>query len=417
MKTTLLAASCARARNGAIRSLFIGSVLMHVIAEGVAAQETGTVSGFVADRLTLDRIADVLVRVRGTDLTAVTNVDGAFRIAGIPAGAQGLIFTHIAYGEHSEVVNVPGSGELRIDVRISRQLIEVSPLRVEALTELERRRISSGNKLNEIAREEIEEAYRRGLSLPELLRQGMSGVRVFGSRGSYCVEYRGTAMGGAQTRCREVAVFIDDVKVAAPSSLFATMPLQDIERLELLSPAEAGARYGIDAGWGVLLIETQQGPRPDRGRNVERPADFDWSLEPNPYPWMRVLGISVVGNAVGVGLGLLLADQCLQVDSGFNGLRASCVAPLTVITTFGSLVLPSAAGSVAARWAGSTNRSRGRIFPSAVLGATSVAFGYLLVVRGETHGSGGARVAGGAILVIGTPLIMTFADRVFRDAR
>jgi hypothetical protein len=167
----------------------------------------------------------------------------------------------------------------------------------------------------------------------------------------------------------------------------------------------------------VLLIQTRQGPRSDRGQNVERALDFDWSLEANPYPWMRVLGTTVLGNAVGVGLGMLLAGQCLQVDAGFNGLRASCVAPLTVVTTFGSLVLPSAAGSIAARWAGSTNRSQGRIFPSAVLGATSVAFGYLLVVRGETHGSGGARAAGGAILAIGTPLIMTLADRAFRAAR
>ncbi len=397
---------------------------MLLIAAAAAGQETIAVSGRVVDRQSLEPVRDVVVRIRGTTLSALTQQDGAFRIAGVLAGEHVIVFTHLTYGEHAESVVVANEA-LQVDVRISQQVIELTPVRVEALTELERRRVSSGNRMNEILRPEIDDASRRGLILPELLRQGMSGIRVWGGdRGVWCVEYRSaTYTSPAESRaraargCREVGVYMDGVKVSSPSLLFSTMPLRDVERLEVLSPAEAGARYGMDAGRGVLLIETRTGVRPDRVVEARRPTNFDWSLEQKPYPWARVLGSSLLGNAIGLGIGMVMAQQCLEVDGGFDGLRTSCAGATTVLAGFASIALPSAAGSMAARWAGSTDRSRGRVMPSSMLAATSVALGYMLLVRGDSEGSGTATTFGSAVLVLGTPVIVTLADRAMRAMR
>jgi hypothetical protein len=273
--------------------------------------------------------------------------------------------------------------------------------------------------MNEILRPEIDQAVRMGLNLGELLRQGMPSVFVRGGTRGSCVEYRGGTAGGRL--CREVAVFIDGVQVSAPSLVYPTMPLQDIERLEMLSPGEAGARYGLAAGWGVLLIETRTGKRPTA---VARDADplmlgANWSEEAQPYRWKRVFGSSLVANGVGLGLAVVVANQCLELrDSGLLGVNAKCNGLVTVSTGFLTLGLPSVAGSLAAGWAGSTERSRGRLLPAAILGALSAATGYVLVVEGGTGGRRGAAWTTGAVLLtVGTPMVTTVSDRIFRALR
>jgi hypothetical protein len=231
------------------------------------------------------------------------------------------------------------------------------------------------------------------------------------------VEYRGAA--SLRGGCNEISVYMDGVQVAAPSYLYSTMPLRQIERLEVLSPGEAGAQYGLLGGAGVLLIETRQGPRP-----VERPvredrsiSGFDWSGEHQPYRWTRVALSSIVANAVGVGVGMLVGDQCLNMNKDGPPLRISCNAAVAVGATLVTLGLPAAAGGLTARWAGATDRSQGRIAPSAVLGTLTVAAGYLLLVQGYSDRSNTMHSAGVVVLTVGTPLVTTFSDRAFRVLR
>jgi hypothetical protein len=243
-------------------------------------------------------------------------------------------------------------------------------------------------------------------------------VNPLGRMGGYCVEYR-ASFARPNEYCRAVAVFLDGVRINAPGNLYTTLPLNDIERIELLSPAEAGARYGNAGGFGVLVIETRQGPRVARspGSAQRLVPGFDWSLESQPYRWPRVLGASIVGNSVGLGVGMLLVDQCLSMIGGSSLLRSRCDAISTVGVSFLTLVLPSAAGSLAARWAGSTDRSRGRIVPSAVFGMLTVASGFLLFVQGRGADSDAARTAGAFVLTVGAPLVLTLGDRAFRALR
>ena len=403
-------------RRGRRRSLLVVSIRMALalLAPSLLAgqQSPASLSGTVVDGATLEPVSDVIVRIEGMRVAATTGLDGRFRIDVAP-GNHRLLVEHLAYGEHSESVEVKPGARSQVEIRISERAIELEPIVVETMTELDRRRLTSGTRMKEILRQEIDNAARRGLSMAELLRQGMPNLSVRGN----CVEYRGARRGGRQ--CREVHAIMDGVPVSSPSMLVATMPLQDIERLEVLSPAEAGARYGTLSGYGVLLIETRRGPERERTpREQAEMAALDWSLEAKPYNWKRVMASSFAGNAIGLAVGMALGDLCLRVsDTGFAGVRTKCDPLMTMGASFMIMGLPGLAGGTAARWAGATERSQGRLVPSAILSTVAVASGYLIWMQGTRVHSGATRAAGMVVLMIGTPVISAFSDRIFRSLR
>jgi len=371
------------------------------------------------------------VSVRGSTLQGVTDAQGLFRITAVPVGSRVLVVQHVAYGEHIDSLVVTRGAETRVQIMISREAIALAPLTVEAASEAELSRRAAGTSVNEILRPEIEEADRRGLDLGELLQESMAGVRVTPAvpggalseyAGSYCVEYRSAEARRGAPACREVTVYVDDVAVSSPSYLFSTLALQDIERLEMLAPGEAGTRYGI-AGRGVLLIETRYGARPSRERTREaRPArqligGFDWTGEARPYPWARVLGSSFLANALGVGAGLLVANMCFTVSETGSPLRSSCDPFSTIGSTFVVVALPTLAGTLATRWTGTTERSEGRFGISLVLGTLTATSGYLMLFKGESGGSPATRAAGIAVLGLVAPAVTALSNRAFRVLR
>jgi hypothetical protein len=398
-------------------------LLSLVAAPPVSAQQpdVGRLVGRVLDEQTLQPIPDVSVRIRDSDLVGITGADGRFSITGIPAGPKVVVLMHLAYGEHVRAVVVSAEAEAQLPVRLAPRPVVLDSVVVEAPTELEQRRQSTGFAMNEIERPSIDRASQMGLNLGQLLGQEMPGVRVRGGAfgANTCVEFRGSV--NVDGTCREVSVFLDGVPVTVPGALYATMPIQEIERLEVLSPGQAGALYGSVGGWGVLLIETRRGVRPpDRARGErELLFGFDWSEEERGYPWFRVAGSSLLGNALGLGVAMLAADQCFEVRArGILSVQTSrCNAVTTMLAGFVSLALPAAAGSYAARWAGGTGRSRGRVLPGLIVGTISAAGGYLLLVRGQGSNSDTATNTGALILTVGTPVLLTISDRALRILR
>ena len=384
------------------------------LPQPVTAQSTGTLSGRVVDSGTGQPIPDVAVVIPSIGVRGLTNRDGFFVLLGIPEGGHDLVFDHLSYGRHTRQVSLEADDELVLEARLSQMAIRLAPLVVEALSELERRRVTSGFSMNEVRREEVELAQRKGQTLAELLRDRLPGAELrTGQGGSACLESRGFRSVGAS--CRGVTVMLDGVQIAAPGSLYRTMPLDQIERIELLSPGQAGARYGSAGGRGVLMVETRQGPRLVAPNPEERTiSGFDWSAEAEPYSWKRVFGSSFAATTIGIGTGLLLARQCLNVTrEGSLGLRTRCNGAVTAGLGFLSLSLPAAGGALGARRAGRTDRSEGRLTVSAVATTLVLTSGYLLLI----HGGDVSTTAGVVVLSIGVPAATTLADRAFRLLR
>ena len=195
-----------------------------------AAQETGTVGGRVVDEATGEPVPGVRVQIAGLT-PALTNERGVFVFWEVPSGGHDLRLEHLAYGTHTRQVMLEAGAELALDVVISSQAIELSPLVVETLSELEQRRVSSGNSINELTSVEIDAAERAGMNLSQLLQGSMPGVVVRpGIGGQTCVTYRAIRSGNDRGDCNGVSVVLDGVPVADPSYIYGSIPLSDIER-------------------------------------------------------------------------------------------------------------------------------------------------------------------------------------------
>ena len=121
-----------------------------------------------------------------------------------------------------------------------------------------------------------------------------------------------------------------------PALAYGNIPLEDMARVELLSPMQAMTRYGNHAGNGAILVETKRGTQVRRTQTANNNiSGLDWSAESVPYPMARVFGSSFLGNAVGLGLGVLLVERCLTISqTKFSGLRTKCGAAMSVGSRF-----------------------------------------------------------------------------------
>lgn len=390
--------------------LAIAALLL--LAGFASAQEPGRVSGQVVDATSGEPVVDAIVRI--VDLTpALTDENGVFTIRSVPPGTRQVEVEHLAYGTHVQAVDVQANAQSTVRIALSVEAIELAEIVVETLSEREERQLTTGFSVNEIGPEQIQEASRAGLNLAELMQSTLPGVDVRPSGGAVCVTYRAIRSGNSRG-CDGVAVRIDGVPVSDPAYVYQSMLLSDIERVEMLSPGQAGVRYGMRSGQSMLLIETRTAGA-QRQRDLSRYiSGFGWEDESQDYKWLRVFGSSALVNGAGVGLSLFLADRCFRTPEGQPlAIRTSCGSLATAGTSVLSVALPSVSGGFVARWAGSTERSRGRMVPSMVASAIVLSGGYLMLIGGD----GATRTSGALVLAIGVPLTQTLTDRALRIIR
>jgi hypothetical protein len=394
------------------------TLLALLAAPGLAAQESSAVAGIVVDAQSGVPVPDVVVAFDRMELLAYTDSAGRFRIQGVPAGSRSFVFRHLAYGEHSrDVVVGEGGAPLELEVRISQAAIELSPLVVDVMSEAERQRLGSGFALRELGFEEIQEAQRQGLLLEDLVRR-VPGIRFrrinVGGAARDCIEYRTYGTGNT---CRDMAIVMDGVRMASASMILNTMDLDEIQRLEVLSPGEAGMRYGMSAGFGVLVVETRTGqPLADLER-VGPMSPFDWDVEAEPYGWWRVFATSFVANAAAVGLTSLPLSYCTHVLDGSLSSQPRCNRWAATGVGVAAIALPGAAAGAVGSWAGTTPLSRGHRGWAMSLGTLSNWAGALLYFTARSTDSEARQILGLSILALGTPLLVTVSDRFFRRLR
>jgi hypothetical protein len=398
-----------------VRGIGLVSVLAIAVSPPLVAQETRVVAGVVVDAQSGAPVADVLVTIDDPGLQAVTDSNGRFRVGGVPIGALRLVLRHVGYGEHAQPIVVGTSGSLDFRIRISSRAIELSPLVVEVVSGSEQARRASGNSLNMLDRSTIDALSSRGEALINILGV-MPGVRVNG----WCVEYRfqantyGMSVGTIEEPdfslpCREMALYLDGVRMQETTSVLQSLRPADLERIQVLSPGDAGVRYG-GGGRGVILVETRRGPAPETPDRRVTLTGFAWH-EPQPYRWARVLGVSATGTAATVGLAYAAIFDCGPDEPWRSPPRCSAVVGA------GAALLTGAISGLGTRWAGATTRSEGRIAPSFAVGTATAAIGYMLRLRGDRRDSDVSRTAGTLVLAVGVPLSLTLSDRVFRVLR
>lgn len=398
-----------------------------LVAAAVPAdgQFPGSVLGRIFDADTGGGLADVAIVLEGTGFGTITNEVGLFALERVPPGSHLLRIQHIAYGEVRDTIRLSPGEDLTLRINLSARAIGVEGLIVESASTRQRAERARGTSSNVVTRDQIEPMIGTGQSLDQVLSRNVSGINVRTPQTragtAVCVEFRAPRSLQSTEGCRAPAVFIDGVKISDPTPLWSTFPIEQIERLEVVSSAEAGARYGTDSSYGVLLIETRTGQSTmgvddvsARGRRT-----YDWALENEPYPWAKVFASSFVGNAVGLGAGALIGQSCIRFEEGLANshffLETSCDQLATAAVATAMFGLPITGATFAANRAGRTSLSRGKWLPTAVAAALALVPGYILVVAKDDESFTGGRFIGWGALTIGVPVFTTIADRLFRE--
>lgn len=394
------------------------------------AQATFELPGVVLDQGTGRGVAGVLLRVRGTEVTAVTDDDGNFVLRGIPVGRWTLLVQHVAYGEHDHPVDLDPALAPELVIRMTPQAIELEALVVEAVASRTRSDRAQGNTSHVVERAQIERVMGSSRHLGDVIRQSVPGIALRQPNNlegtDVCLEFRAAGTVSLQRRagCNHPLVLLDGVPVGNPNYLYGIVGLQNLERIEVIPPGAAGARYGTGSLFGVILLETR--PPGAEGRGARRvpvvPVDlrrrvaFDWSRDPAGHDLLGASAGAFLGNAAGLAAGVAVGRHCIGV-SEHHEIVTRCGFPGDVAAALAAMALPALGSAMGARIGGGNPGSRGRLGPALLSAALMVFPGYAFSMATVGGGSHAANVAGAVMLVAGTPLFVTLADRMFRDVR
>ncbi len=402
-------------------------LLLSCLAPSDLGGQQSDIRGRVIDRETGEAVQDATVALVGPDTAflVVTDPRGLFDFDQVRGGDYQVRVNHLAYGEHVESVTVEVDAVVALRVLISQQAIELDPLLVEAMSARERDARSRGSMIQEVTREEIERAARTSHHIGDILRQTIPGLRVYDSPSApgarICVEFRGRRSVRFANGCQGVVLLLDGVRMYDPAAIYSTVQASSIQRIEVIPPVEAGLLYGSDSAFGVILIETKvwaDDNEPDRVPSHLRGGVYDWTLEVEKHSWKKVFLYSFVGNALGLAAGMAVADQCVQFDELATDLFASRCNNLSTAGTWAAAIsFPLAGAALGARFAGGTPISRGRFFPAMVSGAVALLPGYALVAASQRNAGSASFRAGQIFAVVGIPMAVTIADRLFRKFR
>jgi hypothetical protein len=420
-------------------------------AAPLAAQADSQLSGTVLDATSGKAIPDAILRIADTNVSAVSDPEGHFVLRGLPVGPHTLEVQHPGFGEHSMAVSVPRPGErFSVVVRLSTegmsiQILDAVPATGEISPEQAPTEPSRAIVRTEVAtlspgphggtvldRARIQEAARSSRTLAEVIRQTVPSLRprqLDQAGRTLCLEFRGaTALSmranSVADQCFNPLVFLDGVPLQDPSIALNMTAMQGVEWIQVLSPAEAGVQYGA-APYGVISITTTAGASRTAALGVpsagfvlpSRRRTFDWSGDPEGHPLLRTAAGAVAGNLLGLAAGVAVGRECIYIEERTKEIEQSCSHVGVAGAGLTAFALPALGSAMGARWGGRTNTSQGKLVP-AVVGAAMMIFpGYIFSLMTVGDGVQTMNVVGKGMLVIGTPALVTLADRMFRKLR
>jgi Carboxypeptidase regulatory-like domain/TonB-dependent Receptor Plug Domain len=424
----LRSARCARGHGGPGPGwLIVGWTLICTITavSRTSAQST-EVLGQLVDSATSAPIVEAVVTLDGTPYSVLTDTRGSFILRNVQPGRYTLRVSHVAYGEKAVEVEIEAGRPARLLLRLSGTTIALEPLEVQAFTAEQLRARAAGFRRNIVTRDQMALAENTSLTIADVMRVYFPTVRVRREDrivgGETCIELRSIRTIGRRSPCLSPAVYVDGVPIMNPTPLYGSLDPRVIESIEVVPASEAGARYGTGALYGALLIETL---RPGAANAEERnrqlasgPRSFDWSQESGSHPFTRSFAFSMVGNAAGLALGLVAANQCIGTQRPSNDrVIAKCDAWPTFGSAAAALALPAMGAGLGSWIGGRTDGSRGRFMPAAVGATMALVPGYALILSSRRSDSGPMYWLGTTVLALGVPFVTTISDHLFRDRR
>ncbi len=315
----------------ALRSLTRPTLLALGLAAGstgaLAAQ--GVVVGRVTDQANGNALAGARITVLGTSLTALTDAEGRYRIADVPAGGVRIRAAQIGYTSATSTVSVTAAGPTTQDFSLAFAPYSLEEVVVTA-TGLQAKR-EVGNAVSTVDVAEVV-AGAPIANMNDLLVARAPGVVVLpGSLtgASARVRIRGNS---SLSLSNNPIYIVDGVRVVSdvgsasigtggtsPGRINDLNP-EDIESMDVVRGPSASTLYGTDAANGVVVITTKRGGAGARRPSWRAYAEQGWITDRNTYPtayraW-RTGGTaptnSTASNAVQCLLSQVVTAACAQ---------------------------------------------------------------------------------------------------------
>jgi len=251
------------------RSFGLLILAIGMLPGSLSAQLRGAVTGRVVSSTTQEPLVGVQVVASGTTLGAITNQEGRYLIANVPAGPREIRASVIGYSRGATDVDVGAAQTVTADFALAPSAVLLEGV-IATATGQDLRRREIGSAVANIRVEELELATVATMS--QLLQARAPGVVVNQSSG--------TTGAGSKVRIRgnnsmslsnAPMLVIDGVRVynaesslgfgvggQTPSRLDDLNP-EDIESIEILRGPAAAALYGTAAANGVIQVTTKRG--------------------------------------------------------------------------------------------------------------------------------------------------------------
>ncbi len=274
-------------------------LLMAALLYGQAGE---MVQGRVVDKETGKGLPGTNVLLEGTFLGALTDVDGRFQIAHVPAGSYTIRASYVGYSSRSMAVLVEPARGAVIEMMLEPSAIQLNQVVITGSRQPESLARAAAS-INVLARQEIQ---RRNLFKLDEALQNVPGLAIVGDN----VNIRGGAgynrLGGSRS-----LVLLDEVPILT-SDLGAAnwniLPITEIEHIEVLKGA-ASSLYGSGAISGVINVLTKQPSRNwsamvrQSGGLYDEPSVKEWKWTDEPLYFYRTdASVSRSFNTIGVRL-------------------------------------------------------------------------------------------------------------------
>jgi TonB-linked SusC/RagA family outer membrane protein len=292
--------------------LVIGAVLLVAGPGPGTAQNTGTIRGRVVESGSDRPMVGAEVFLVGTQRGTLTDAQGDFLLAGIPAGEHRVSAQFIGYGAAERVIRVVAGQAARADFQLTVRAVNLEGVVVTALGQTARQR-ALGTAQQTVVGSEIAQAQKE--NWVNALQGRVAGLEVVSTSGvpgaSSTVLIRGvTSVSGNNQPLMIIDGLPVDNKVQHSNQMFpsqfenrgldftnraADFNPDDIESLTVLKGPEAAALYGIDAANGAIVITTKRG-KPGTG-GLEYSNSFKIEYPGRTPQIQRVYGPSTQGSA------------------------------------------------------------------------------------------------------------------------
>jgi len=256
--------------------------------------QQGTITGRVVAARDGRPLGGVQVFVEGTNLGALTDAQGQFRIGNVPAGEVTVRFQSIGFARGERTVSVAEGQTIALDIELREEAVGLDEIVVTGTAGTTPRR-AVGTSISSIDVDRTLEAapitsFSQMVSGRVAGVVGMQAVGQSGAAGSLVLRGATSLAGNNQP-----IIYLDGVRLESGIGVdrdgYATdrlkdINLQDIARVEIIRGAAATTLYGSEASSGVIQLFSKQGfdGPPVVSANVQVGANWIPSVFPLPHP-------------------------------------------------------------------------------------------------------------------------------------